>query len=256
MTSHPPTPARIPLLPNKRAWITGGSRGLGRALCTIFVAHGAKVAFNYSSDEEGAAATLADTERAGQRAIAFQASVLDEGALNRLAREIETSWGGIDILVNNAGVSQPLPLALLEESDWDSVMDVNAKGPFLATRAAARGMIRRKSGVILNIGSLAGIRLIESPVHYAASKAAVKGYTQALAKELGRYNVRVNCLAPGLLEDGVGKSLPEHRLQEYLRHVPIHRLGTLDEIAQLAAFMVSDRNTYMHGETILADGGL
>lgn len=117
-------------------------------------------------------------------------------------------------------------------------------------------MIRRKHGVILNIGSLAGVRLIEAPVHYAASKAAVIGYTQALAKELGRYNVRVNCLAPGLLEEGVGKSLPEHRLQEYLRHVPLRRLGTVEEIAQLAAFMVSDRSSYMHGETIVADGGL
>jgi len=242
-----------PLLQNQRAWITGGSRGLGRALCTVFAAQGAKVAFYYGADAEGAEATLA---QCGPSTRAFHASVLDESALNRIARELESEWGGIDILVNNAGISQPLPLALLDEADWDSVMAVNAKGPFLATRAAARGMIRRKHGVILNIGSLAGLRLIESPVHYAASKAALKGYTQALAKELGRYNIRVNCLAPGLLEDGVGRSLPEHRLQEYLRHVPLKRLGTLTEVAELAAFLVSDRNTYMHGETVLADGGL
>jgi NAD(P)-dependent dehydrogenase (short-subunit alcohol dehydrogenase family) len=117
-------------------------------------------------------------------------------------------------------------------------------------------MLRRKRGSILNIGSLAGIRLIESPVHYAASKAAIKGFTQALAKEMARSNIRVNCLAPGLLEEGVGQNLPEHRLKDYLKHVSLHRLGTLAETARCAAFMVSDRNGYMNGETLVLDGGL
>jgi NAD(P)-dependent dehydrogenase (short-subunit alcohol dehydrogenase family) len=182
--------------------------------------------------------------------------VLDEAGLNRMVKQIEEQWGGVDILVNNAGVSQPLPLPLMEESDWDLVMDVNAKGHFLVSRAVLRGMIRRRSGAILNVSSLAGLRLIEAPVHYAASKAAIKGFTQALAKEVARYNVRVNCLAPGLLEEGVGQSLPEHRMQEYLRHVSLHRVGTLDEVARFAAFLVSDANSYMNGETILMDGGL
>ncbi len=241
------------MLKGKRALVTGGSRGLGRALCEVFAGYGADVAFNYSSDREGAEHTL---KQLAGRGLAFQTSVLDEAALNRMVSEIEAQWGGVDILVNNAGVSQPLPLPLMEEADWDLVMDVNVKGQFLVSRAVLRGMIRRRAGALLNLGSLAGLRLIEAPVHYAASKAAVKGFTQALAKEVARYNIRVNCLAPGLLEEGVGQSLPEHRMKEYLRHVALRRVGTLDEVARFAAFLVSERNSYMNGETILMDGGL
>ena len=240
------------LLQDKRILVTGASRGLGRSLCRMFSQEGAWVAFNYGSDDEGAAETLSHLETGKS----FQVSVLDEAGLAKMVAELEKSWGRIDILVNNAGISQPLPLALMEESDWDKVMDINVKGYFLSTRAAIRGMIRRKSGAVLNIGSLAGLRLIESPIHYAASKAAVKGFTEALSKEVARYNVRVNCLAPGLLEDGVGRNLPEHRLKEYLKHVALHRVGRLDEVARLAAFLVSDRNSYMTGATLLMDGGL
>lgn len=235
------------LLEGKRVFVTGGSRGLGRAMCQTFEREGARVAFNYSSDSEGAAQTPGR---------AFQVSVLDEAGLQRSVSALEKEWGGLDVLVNNAGKSQPLPLALMETEDWDGVLDVNLKGQFLATRAAVRGMIRRKQGVILNIGSLAGARLIEAPIHYAASKAGVQGFTQALAKEMARYNIRVNCLAPGLLEDGVARNLPEHRLREYLKHCSLHRVGKLEEVARFAAFLVSDRNSYMTGQTIVMDGGL
>ena len=244
------------LLRDKRVWVTGGSRGLGRALCEQLSAEGAAVAFNYSGDEEGAAQTLAAITANGARGLAFKASVLDETGLAKTIGDIERQWGGVDVLVNNAGVSQPLPLPLMDARDWDHVMDVNAKGAFLAARAALKGMIRRRGGCILNIGSLAGLRLIEAPVHYSASKAAIKGFTQALAKEVARYQIRVNCLAPGLLEEGVGQSLPDHRMKEYLRHVSLKRLGTLDEVARFAAFLVSDRNSYMNGETIVMDGAL
>lgn len=242
-----------PLLEGKRVLITGGSRGLGRALCQTFAREGATVAFNYSTDREGAEATL---EGLGPEARAFQASVLDSSALSAMVKELETEWKGLDVLVNNAGISQPLPLALMEEEDWDHLMDTNVKGYFLAARAVVRGMIRRRSGCVLNIGSLAGVRLIEAPIHYSASKAAIKGFTEALAKEVARYNIRVNCLAPGLLEDGVGRNLPEHRLKEYVKHVALHRVGTLEEAARLAAFMASDRNSYMTGHTLVLDGGL
>jgi NAD(P)-dependent dehydrogenase (short-subunit alcohol dehydrogenase family) len=244
------------MLKGKRALVTGASRGLGRAICAVFAAEGADVAFNYSGDAEGAQETLKAIVGKERRGLAFRASVLDEAALAAMVKDIERDWGGIDILVNNAGVSQPLPLPLMEESDWDLVMDVNVKGQFLVSRAVLRGMIRRRGGALLNISSLAGLRLIEAPVHYAASKAAIKGFTQALAKEVARYQIRVNCLAPGLLEEGVGQSLPDHRMKEYLRHVSLKRLGTLDEVARFAAFLVSDRNSYMNGETIVMDGAL
>ncbi|MBI2898644.1 MAG: SDR family oxidoreductase [Planctomycetes bacterium] len=232
-------------LRDKRALVTGGSRGLGRALCRTFAAEGARVAFTYSGEDPAAA-----------DAKSFRVSVLDTEGTERMVRELEEAWGGIDILVNNAGILQHLPLALLEEADWDRVMDVNVKGAFLTSRAVLRGMIRRRSGAILNIGSRAGVKMSEAPIHYCASKAAVVGLTQSLAKEVARYGIRVNCLAPGVLEDGVGRGLPAHRLADYLKYCSLGRLGTLEETARLAAFLVSDANSYMTGETVLMDGGV
>ena len=125
----------------------------------------------------------------------------------------------------------------------------------MVSRAVLRGMIRHKEGRILNISSLAGLRLLAAPIHYSASKAAIKGFTQALSKEVSRYNILVNCLAPGLLEEGLGQNLPKHREEAYLKHVALGRKGTLEEVARFAAFMVSHRNTYMNGATVVMDGG-
>ena len=240
------------LLVGKRVLVTGGSRGLGRSICITFTAMGARIAFTYTRHEEEARAVL----DACQSAESFRVSVLDSVATEAMVQKLEKAWGGIDILVNNAGITQTFPIALLEEEDWDRVMDVNVKGTFLTSKAVLPGMIRRKGGVILNIGSLAGSRMLEAPAHYCASKAAVKGLTQAMAKELARYRIRVLCLAPGLLEDGMGRNIPEHSLAEYLRHCALGRLGTLEETARCAAFMVSDLNSYMNGETIVMDGGI
>jgi len=242
-----------PVLAGKTALITGGSRGLGRALAVTFAAQGARVAFTYARDDEGAEATR---EAADGEVRAFRVSVLDVAATEAMIAEVERAWGGIDVLVNNAGISQNMPLALMEEEDWDRVMDVNVKGTFLTSKAVLRGMIRRRRGVVLNIGSLVGVRMIEAPIHYCASKAAVKGLSEALAKEVARYGIRVLCLAPGLLEEGVGRNLPEYRLADYLKHCSLGRLGGLDEVARFAAFLVSDANSYMSGETVVIDGGL
>jgi 3-oxoacyl-[acyl-carrier protein] reductase len=245
-------PAGRKLLDGKRALVTGGSRGLGQALCRGLTAAGARVAFTWTRDEEGARATLASCP--GSRD--FRASVLDTAAGAAMSAVLEEEWGGIDLLVNNTGVSQAFPIALLEEEDWDHVMGVNVKGAFLTCKAVLPGMIRRKAGVILNIGSLAGARMLAAPVHYCASKAALKGMTQAMAKELARYGIRVLCLAPGLLEDGVGRNVPDYSLADYLKHCALGRVGTFAEVADFAAFLVSDLNTYMNGETIVMDGGL
>jgi 3-oxoacyl-[acyl-carrier protein] reductase len=240
------------LLAGKTALITGGSRGLGRALVETFTSEGARVAFSYARDEAGAAATAA----AAPGARAFRVSVLDTSGTEAMIGDLEASWGAIDVLINNAGVSQNLPLALMEEDDWDRVMDINVKGTFLTSRAVLRGMIRRKRGVVLNIGSLVAVRMMEAPVHYCASKAAIRGLSEALAKEVARYGIRVICLAPGLLEDGVGRNLPDYRLADYLKHCSLGRVGTLAEVAHSAAFLVSDGNGYMSGETVVIDGGL
>ena len=195
-------------------------------------------------------------EESGGRGLMYKTSVLDGDGLEKMVEDIEERWSSIDVLVNNAGISQPYPLALLEEEDWDEVLDINLKGCYMLSRAVLPAMMRRKQGVVLNIGSLAGMRLLTSPVHYSASKAGIKGFTEALCKEGERYNIRVNCLAPGLLDQGVGQNISEHRLKDYLEYVSLGRLGTLEEVAKFAGFLVSDRNSYMNGTTIVMDGGL
>jgi 3-oxoacyl-[acyl-carrier protein] reductase len=244
------------ILAGKRALVTGGSRGLGRAICRTFAAEGARVAFTHTQAGAAAEEALAAVAAAGVEGRAFQVPASDGAATAAMVAELERDWGGLDVVVNNAGVSQTLPLALIDEADFDHVMDVNVKGVFVTSKAVLRGMIRRKAGVVLNIGSLVGLRGIDAPVHYAASKAAVHGLTLAMAKEVARHGVRVLCLAPGLLEDGVGKNIPEHRMADFLRHCSLGRAGTFDEVARFAAFLVSDRSSYTTGAIVVMDGGL
>ncbi len=243
-------------LAGKIALITGGGRGLGAAMVRVFAAAGAKVGFSYARNEEAAKALVETVAAAGGQAFGYPVSVLDTPGTEGMMRDLETRFGPLDILVNNAGISQNLPLPLLEEEDFDKVLDVNVKGAYLTSRAALRGMMRRKKGVILNIGSLVSERILEAPIHYTTSKAAIDGLTKALAKEASRHGVRVLCLAPGLLEDGLGKNLPEHRLVDYLKHCALGRVGTLEEVAKLGCFMASDEASYMWGATVVADGGV
>lgn len=265
-------------LDGARALVTGGSRGLGRAIAVALGRAGARVALTWTRDE-AAARTALEAVRAAQgwnaagakgnadanasgiattddRARAYRVSVTDLAATQVMVKELERDWGGLTALVNNAAISQTLPLALLEPQDWDRMMEVNVKGAFFTSKAVLQGMIRRRAGVIVNIGSIAGVRMIEAPIHYVTSKAAIKGMTEALAKEVVRYGVRVNAVAPGLLEGGIGAQLPEHRRRDYIDNAALRRAGRFDEIAEMVAFLLSDEASYMTGETIVMDGGL
>ena len=244
------------LLDGRIAMVTGGSRGLGRAICRVLAREGADIAFNYLRDDDQAAAAAAEVEALGRRAWAYKVSVLDRDGLAAMVREVDERAGGIDILVNNAGFGQVVPLALMEEDDWDRMLDTHVKGAFLSTRAALRTMVRRRYGRIINVGSLAGIKMMQAPVHYATAKAALRGFTEALAKEIGRYGITVNCIAPGVLDEGVSDHLPPARREEYLRHCALRRLGRLDEAAEVVAFLASERNSYMNGATVVVDGGV
>lgn len=244
------------LLEGRVALVTGGSRGLGRAIAKVFAREGAFTAFCYSRSENDAQQTLQEIQAVGE-GRAFRVSVLDKEGLKGICKEVEAQVGQpIDTLVNNAGIGQVVPLALMEEEDWDRMMDTHVKGAFLATQAVLRGMVRIKKGHVLNIGSLAGVKMLQAPVHYATAKAALKGFTESLAKEVARYGIRVNCLAPGLLEEGVSDNLPAYRREEFLKHCALGRLGQPSEVAELAAFMVSDRNSYMSGATVVVDGAV
>ena len=252
MTAANPLP-----LAGKRCLVTGGSRGLGLALGLAFARAGARVAFTYhrnGADAEEATRRL--TDAASVPPLVFRGSVADAAHAQAVVKEVVTAWGGLDVLVNNAGINQILPIALLEEADWDAMMDVNVKGAYLFSRAALRHMIRARAGHVLNIGSFTSERLVDVSAHYAASKSALRGLTEALAREVGRYDVKVNLLAPGLLDAGLGRLLPQHRIAEYVGQCALGRLGTVEEIAALGVFLVSDDNTFMTGAKLVADGGL
>lgn len=244
-------------LEGKRCLVTGASRGLGAAICRAFAAEGAKVAFTYLKSTRDADDLAAELEKTtGQKPLVFQGNVSDSAHVKTVIKEVTTQWGGIDVLVNNAGVMQVLPLALIEEADWDRVMSVNVKGAFLYSQGVLKSMIKNKSGVILNVGSFASERIVEAPIHYAASKSALRGFTESLAREVGRYNISVNLIAPGMLDVGLAQSLPKHRLDEYLSQCPLGRLGNAAEVARLAVFMASSRNSFMAGAKINIDGGI
>jgi 3-oxoacyl-[acyl-carrier protein] reductase len=244
------------LLENKTVLITGGTGALGRTLCDVFSREGADVAFNYEKSRDKAEEVMQMIEAHGRKGLAFQCSVLDKPGISAMVADIIQSFGKIDILVNNAGITQVMPFALIEEEDWDLLMDVNVKGMFLVTKAVVRKMIGARSGCMINIGSLAGVRLLEVPVHYATSKAAVTGFTLSLAKELARYNIRVNCVVPGMLDGGIGTNVPEKHYQEYMKYCSAGRPGKPEEVAELAAFLGSDRAAYINAQNILIDGGL
>jgi NAD(P)-dependent dehydrogenase (short-subunit alcohol dehydrogenase family) len=238
------------------ALVTGGSRGLGRAICVMLAREGAFVAFNYAKSDADADVTLAAIAAAGGRGSAHKVSVLDKPGLAALAKSLDTVHGKIDILVNNAGFGQVVPLALMEESDWDDMLDTHVKGAFLTTQAVLRIMVRQRYGRIVNVGSLAGVKMMQAPVHYATAKAALKGFTESLAKEIGRYGITVNCVAPGILDEGVSDHLPPGRKEEYLRHCALRRVGRLEEAATMIAFIASERASYTNGATLVVDGAV
>lgn len=247
-------------LENKRCLITGGSRGLGRAMGLVFAREGARVAFTYRRNEADAAEAMAAISAAkaapGASVRSFRGSVADSAHVREVVDTLQREWGGVDILVNNAGVTQIVPIALLDEPDWDEVMDTHVKGAYLFCRAVLKSMIRARAGQILNIGSFSSERIIESPVHYAAAKSALRGFTEALAREVGRYGIRVNLLAPGLLDVGLGRMLLPHRIKEYVAQAALGRVGTAAEVAEYALFLCSDDSAFMSGAKVVVDGGV
>ena len=241
-------------LEDKVVLVTGGTGAIGREIVRIFIEEGAKVYFLYNRAEKKAAELMATYGE--DRCKGLQSSVLDQANLARLTQEICAACGTIDVLVNNAGMTDVLPFPLIEEEDWDACLDVNAKGAFLVTKETARYMIKRRSGTIINMGSLAGERILEVPVHYATAKAALTGFTLALTKELSRYNIRVNCVVPGLVDGGVGRSATDRQRQQYLEYCTSGRLAKPEEVADLIAFLASPRAAYVNGQIIHIDGGI
>lgn len=243
------------LLEGKRAFVTGGTRGIGAALCEVFAREGADVAFNYHSRIDLAEQTKTTIEAHGRRAQAYQISVTDRVGLKKMTRELVTEWGGIDILVNNAAINRADSFATTTDKAWDEVIDTNVNGLFAVTKPLYKQMIRQRQGHILNITSIGAMRSLPTAVHYATSKAAVIGFTKCLAREAANFGVTVNAIAAGLFDTELGHALPERLLQMHKFWVSRGRLGQPQELAEVAAFLVSDRNSFMNGEVVIVDGG-
>lgn len=235
--------------------VTGGSGGIGQGICAVAAREGARVAFTWTGNEAGAAATAKLIEDAGAPALAIRADLREVEAAARVVAAVEDAWQGIDVLVNNAAVSESVPFVLLEDADVRDVMELNVMAPFRLAKAAGRGMIRRKHGRIVNISSIAGSRSIPGPAHYAASKGALDGMTRSLAHELGPYGVLVNAIAAGIFEGGLRSTIPEHHQKRYIDACALKRVGQPAECGELAAWLGSPRNTYVNGEVIILDGG-
>jgi 3-oxoacyl-[acyl-carrier protein] reductase len=243
------------LLEGKRAVITGGTRGIGAALCEIFAREGADVAFNFNLRADLAAAVVSKIEAFGRRARAFQVSVTDRYNLKRMTRELIEAWGGIDILVNNAAINRGDNFATTTDRAWDEVIDTNVNSLFAVTKPIYKQMIRQRKGAILNITSIGAIRSLPTSVHYATSKAAMIGFTKCLAREAANFGIAVNAIAAGIFDTDLGQALPDKFLEMHDSWVSRGRLGKPSELAEFAAFMVSDRNSYMNGEIVIVDGG-
>ena len=243
------------LLEGKRAFVSGGTRGIGAAICEVFAREGADVAFNYHSRDDLAEETKAKIEAHGRRALAYKVSVTDRLGLKKLVREIKETWEGIDILVNNAAVNKPDNFATTTDKSWDWVIDTNVNGLFSVTKPFYKQMIRQRAGSILNITSIGAIRSLPTSVHYATSKAAMIGFTKCLSREASNFGITVNAIAAGIFDTDLGHSLPERLLQMHDFWVARQRLGRPAELAEFAAFMVSSRNSFMSGEVVIVDGG-
>ena len=243
------------MLEGKRAFISGGTRGIGAALCGVFAREGADVAFNYNSRDDLAADVRKTIESHGRRALSFKVSVTDRYGMKHIAREIKDAWGPINVLVNNAAVNKGDNFATTTDKSWDWVVDTNVGSLFAVTKPFYKQMIRERSGSILNITSVGAIRSLPTSVHYATSKAAMIGFTKCLSREAGNFGVTVNAIAAGIFDTDLTHTLPERLLQMHDFWVSKGRLGRPEELAEYAAFMTSDRNSFMNGEVVIVDGG-
>jgi 3-oxoacyl-[acyl-carrier protein] reductase len=234
-------------LDRKLALVTGGSRGIGRAIAVELAGAGASVVVGYRSGAEEAEAVASEV---GGRAVQADVSVAAEAA--RLVEEA----GDLDILVNNAGLTRDGLLARMSDEDWDAVLDTNLGGVFHTCRAAARGMMRRRAGSIVNLTSVVGIHGNPGQTNYAASKAGIIGFTKSLARELASRGVRANAVAPGYIQTALTEVLPDEVQQAILANTPLARLGTPEDVAGAVRFLCSDEASFVTGEVLLVDGGL
>ncbi|WP_118952480.1 3-oxoacyl-[acyl-carrier-protein] reductase [Taibaiella helva] len=244
------------LLENKTALVTGGSRGIGEAIVLKFAEHGANIAFTYLSSDEKAKALEEKLNGMGVKAKAYKSDAADFSAAEALAADVAKEFGTIDICVNNAGISRDNLLLRVSSDQWDEVMHANLKSVFNLTKQVIRTMMKARSGSIINMSSIVGVKGNAGQSSYAASKAGIIGFTKSVAQELGSRNVRCNAIAPGFIETDMTHYLKDGDASQWFEKIPLQRFGKPEEIANVALFLASDLSSYVTGQVMSACGGM
>lgn len=244
-------------LAGRKAIVTGGSRGIGRAVALMFAKEGADVLVNYHSNDAAAKETVAEIEKLGRKGVAVAADVADYKSAQNMVDECVKQLGGVDIVVNNAGVSKPSMLLKMPEADWDYIINVHLKAAFNTTQAAGRYMKEKNYGKIINVISTAGIFGTIGQINYASAKAGIIGFTKSASRELGRYNINVNVICPGITKtEMTGKLQSDEKLRKiYEGRIQLGRFGEPEEIAPAFVFLASDDASYITGQVLGVDGG-
>lgn len=243
-------------LKERVAIVTGGSRGIGRAVALELAVRGASVVVNYNTSPAGAEEVVNQIEAGGGKAAAFQADVSDFEAAGKLVKFAVETFGDLHILVNNAGITRDMVIMMMSEADWDAVIDTNLKSAFNCSKAAVRHMMRRRYGRIINMASVAGQMGNPGQTNYSASKGGQIAFTKSLAREVAARNITVNAIAPGFVQTEILNAMPEGTLEEALKLVPLARTGKPEEIGYAVAFLASDQAAYITGQVLGVDGGM
>ena len=243
-------------LTGKNALVTGGSRGIGKAVCLELARQGANVAVNYAGRAQAAEEVAAACRELGVEAFAVQADVADAAAVDAMVKEAAARFGRVDILVNNAGITRDKLALQMKEEDFDAVLDTNLKGAFLCMKAVYRPMMKQRYGRIINLSSVVGLRGNAGQANYAASKAGLIGMSKSIAKELASRGVTVNLVAPGFIDTEMTAALPEAAREALLKSIPMARLGQPEDVARAVAFFAAEESGYITGQVLCVDGGM
>ncbi|MCE4048347.1 MULTISPECIES: 3-oxoacyl-[acyl-carrier-protein] reductase [Bacillaceae] len=243
-------------LDGKTALVTGGSRGIGRAIALKLAKEGANVAVNYAGSAALANEVVEEIKQLGKDAIAIQCDVSNGESVAEMIKETIAHFGSLDILVNNAGITRDNLLMRMKESEWDDVINTNLKGVFHCTKGVTRQMMKQRKGRIINITSIVGVTGNPGQANYVAAKAGVIGLTKTTAKELAARNITVNAVAPGFITTDMTDKLPEDVKNAMLSQIPLAKFGDPDDIANAVVFLASDESGYITGQTIHIDGGM
>lgn len=244
------------LLQSKTALVTGASKGIGRSIALKFAEQGANVAFTYLSSVEQGQALEAELAAKGVKAKGYRSDASDFAQADKLINDVITDFGSLDILVNNAGITMDNLLLRMNEEAWDRVINVNLKSCFNTVKAATKQMMKQKSGSIINMTSVVGLKGNAGQANYAASKAGIIGFTKSVALELGSRGVRSNAIAPGFIETEMTGKLDEKTVQSWRDAIPLKRGGSPDDVANACVFLGSDLSSYMTGQVLQVDGGM